>query len=104
MLVGLLLPQDPARDFRSMKRTPERILALSILLALGTVGPLGQDEVDLASLTVPQGRLVPGCELSPSPTVPLGGNRIHGGLWGGLPRNPWTGAERSIVADVREHV
>lgn len=65
---------------------------------------MGQDEIDLASLTVPQGRLVPGCQLSPSPTVALGGNRVLGGLWGGLPRNPWMGAEPSIVADMRERV
>ena len=71
------------------------MLALSILLMLSTAATRGQDEVDLANLTVPQERLAPGCELSPSPTVPLGGR---------VPKNPWTGAERSIVADVREHV
>ena len=71
-----------------MKRIPVRILALSILIALTRTAALGQAEIDLASLTVPQGRLVPSCELSPSPTVALGGNRVRGGLWGGLPRNP----------------
>jgi hypothetical protein len=83
---------------------PVRIVALSILIALIRTAALGQDEIDLASLTVSQGRLVPGCELSPSPTVALEGNRVLGGLWGGLPRNPWMGTEPSIVADIRERV
>jgi hypothetical protein len=87
-----------------MKHTPVRILALSILIALTGTAALGQDEIDLASLTVPQGRLVEGCELSPSPTVALGGNRVRGGLWGDLPRNPWMGAEPSVIADMRERV
>jgi len=87
-----------------MKAIPERILVLSILLVLGTPGAQGQNEIDLATLTVPQSRLVPGCALSASPTVSLGGNQIRGGLWAGLPRNPWTGVERSIVADIRESV
>ena len=87
-----------------MKRIPVRILALSILIALTRTAALGQAEIDLASLTVPQGRLVPSCELSPSPTVALGGDRVRGGLWGGLPRNPWMGAEPSVVAEMRERV
>src|ERR1044072_6505781 len=87
-----------------MKRIPVRILALSTFIALTRAAALGQDEIDLSSLTVPQGRLVPGCELFPSPTVALGGNRVLGGLWGDLPRNPWMGADPSVVADLRERV
>jgi hypothetical protein len=87
-----------------MNYMPVRILALSILIALTRTAALGQDEIDLGSLTVPQGRLVPGCELSPSPTVALGGNRVLGGLWGDLPHNPWMGAEPSVVVEMRERV
>ena len=76
---------------------PVRIFALSILIALIGTAALGHDEIDLASLTVSQGRLVPDCKLSPSPTVALGGNRVLGGLWGGLPRNPWIRSTRKTT-------
>jgi len=87
-----------------MKRIPVRILALRLLIALTRTAALGHAEIDLARLTVPQERLVSSCELSPSPTVALGGNRVLSGLWGRLPRNPWMGDELSVVAEMRERV
>ena len=81
-----------------------RMFVISALVFLPEPGVLSQEEIDLARLTVPSGRLTPGCVLSPAPTVALGNNQVRGGLWGGLPRNPWTGAERAIVADIAEHV
>ena len=77
---------------------------ITALQFLQEPGVLGQDEIDLARLTAPPGRLTPGCVLSPAPTVAIGNNQVRGGLWGGLPRNPWTGTERAIVADIAEHV
>lgn len=79
------------------------LLVVSILLIPAVAGPRGQDEIDLVTLTAPPGRLTSGCSLSPSPTVTIG-NQIRGGLWGGLPSNPWTGTERSIVANITEQV
>jgi len=81
-----------------------RMFVISALLFFQAASVLGQDEIDLARLTVPPGRLTAGCVLSPAPTVAIGSNQVRGGLWGGLPRNPWTGTERAIVADIAEHV
>jgi hypothetical protein len=92
-----------------MKRVakgPAGYCALGVLLLLATVVTRGQDTIALASLTVPQNRLAPGCSLPPSDTTHLDGNRIRGGLWAGLPlsRNPWHGDDRSVVAAIRERV
>jgi hypothetical protein len=76
------------------------------LLVLATVATSGQGTISLASLTVPQSQLAPGCSLPASDTASLGGNRIRGGLWAGLPisSNPWRGDERSTLAAIRERV
>src|SRR5712675_1433750 len=91
---------------RSLAKIPSRICALSVLVVLASVEIQGQDTMALASLTVPQNRLISGCSLSPSDTTSLGGNRIRGGLWAGLPisSNPWRGNDPSTVAAIRERV
>ena len=44
--------------------------------------------------------------LVPSPTEHLAGNQVRSGMWAGfpIPTNPWTGADRRIVAAIREQV
>lgn len=64
------------------------------------------DSTRLTELTVAESRLVTGCRLVPSSTEHLASNRVRSGMWAGfpIPTNPWTGAERLIVAAIREHV
>lgn len=91
---------------RSLATISARMLALSLLLVLATSEAQGQSAILFENLTVPQSRLVPGCNLSPSDTAASGGNRVRLGLWAGLPisSNPWIGNDRSIVATIRERV
>jgi hypothetical protein len=81
-------------------------VAVRILLVLPRAEEAAtQGTLQLETLTVPQGRLVPGCHLSPSAVV-FEGNRMLGGFWAGLPitSNPWSGSDRSIAAAIRERV
>jgi hypothetical protein len=74
------------------------------VLAMCSVG-FGQIN-GLPELTVPTTKLPAGCELSLAPTAPLSGNRVRGGLWGGLQinRNPWSGVDRLMTATIRERI
>jgi hypothetical protein len=51
-------------------------------------------------------QLPPECALIPSPSVRLDGSSVLSGLWGNLPiaTNPWTGVERSALAQIRTHM
>jgi hypothetical protein len=81
-------------------------LAMSLAAAFAVAQNTQPLPVKMQDLTVPQDRLPIGCGLSAADSVPLDGNRIRGGLWGGLPiaTNPWTGTDRLLVALIRERV
>jgi hypothetical protein len=81
-------------------------LCVALALALTPTDVEGQGSLALDRLTVPKDRLVPGCGLSPSNSVPLGPTQMRSGLWAGQPitSNPWSGDDRSIVAAIRERV
>jgi hypothetical protein len=82
---------------------------MAVSVAIGVISAATQSQTSLAldPLTVPADRLTAGCTVSPSPTkTALGGGRMHGGLWAGLPidANPWRGDDPATVAAIRERV
>jgi hypothetical protein len=80
------------------------ILALSVV----TIGVASQAApprvISMRELTVPSERLPAGCALSPAPSVHLDGGGVRGGLWAEFPANPWIGADRPLLASIRQHV
>jgi hypothetical protein len=64
------------------------------------------DSIAFTQLTVPESRLAGGCRIVLSPTAHLPGNQGRAEMWAGLPipTNPWIGADRRIVAAIREQV
>jgi hypothetical protein len=82
------------------------IIATSLLIpgaAAQNVQSAGRPPITLPELTVPQERLPAGCNITPSDTVRLDGNRVESGLWTGLPidKNPWMGTDRHVIATIR---
>lgn len=71
-----------------------------LIVVLLPAAALAQKPSGLADLTVPGERLSTGCRLSPTPSVKLEGNRVRGGLWAGLPGNPWIGSDAAQVARI----
>jgi hypothetical protein len=83
------------------------VIGLAMTIAItGVAQSVSPRSVSMKDLTVPEDRLPAGCILSPTDTVHLDGNRVRGGSWAGLPipTNPWTGADRPIVAAIRERM
>ena len=66
----------------------------------------GQSELSLDALTVPSGRLQPGCSLPPAPNVKVEGKAIRAGLWAGLPisSNPWRGDDAAALAAIYQRI
>ena len=62
--------------------------------------------IAMQDLTVPAERLPTGCVLAPGGTKRLDGNRVLIRSWAGLqiPTNPWSGADRPLVASIRERM
>src|SRR5262249_41271614 len=60
--------------------------------------------ISMQELTVPSERLPSNCALSPAPSVQLDGGRIRGGLWAEFPTNPWIGADRRLMASIRQRI
>ena len=84
-----------------------RALLLGVAIYAWLAAPVAQNAFPLERLTVAADRLAAeGCRLSPSHSMPIGGNRIAGGLWAGLPisTNPWIGREPAVAAVIRERV
>jgi len=82
------------------------ILAIALVIVPGVTHGIAPRAISMNDLTVPQDRLPPGCALSAMNSVRLDGNGVRVGLWAGLPipSNPWTGADRSIIASIRERM
>jgi|ERR1051326_2408158 hypothetical protein len=74
-------------------------MEVSRVVLLGIYLVVAQD-ARLSDLTVPADRLPTGCALSPTPSVKLDGNTYRGGLWAGLPSNPWTGTDAMRIASI----
>jgi hypothetical protein len=60
----------------------------------------------LGDLSVPADRLPAGCALPSSAVERESGNRLHSGLWAGLPiaGNPTVSAEPKLIVEVRERL
>ena len=91
---------------RRMSNRWARLWIVTILVVFGLTAMRGQARLALEALTVPPNRLPEGCAMPPSDYIQLSANRVQGGLWAGLPitSNPWIGADRKIVAAVRDRV
>jgi hypothetical protein len=75
---------------------PRSVLAIAVtaLLALVGIRPgAAQSSLRLEDLTVPQGRLPPGCTVSPAPPAGLQ-----------VATSPWVGADPPILASIRQRV
>ena len=88
-----------------MRRVTIGAMAVSLVIC-STIVTRGQGTLVWEGLTVPQNLLPAGCDLPASDVISLGGNRIRGGLWAGLPisNNPWHGSDRNVLAVIRERV
>jgi|SRR5579862_1045532 len=75
-----------------------RAVLIGVLVLLPTAAVA--QNARLVDLTVPAERLPVGCLLSPTPSVKLEGNRYRGGLWAGLPSNPWIGTDSVRIASI----
>jgi hypothetical protein len=81
------------------------VLGTALVAALVGTQPASSEGVQnragtMPNLTVPQDRLPGGCQLAPK-SMPAGGTRIRT-LWTlQIPRNPWSGRDRAIVASIR---
>ena len=84
-----------------------------VAIVLGLIATAGQGmpsrRVALQELTVPAAGLPTGCRVpakSSERSTASTGERVHSGLWTGLPitANPWAGSDRAIVAAIRERM
>jgi len=93
-------------ELRSATAVIAMALAMTSAIVTGGAQSVSPRSVSLKDLTIPANRLPTGCSLSPTSTVHLDGNRLRTGLWAGLPipTNPWTGADRPTVAEIRERM
>lgn len=76
------------------------------VLSVASLTTAAQSQAGIAfrELTVPSERLPLGCSLTASPSIRTADNRVRGGLWLGLPNNPWIGSDPVILASVYERV
>lgn len=79
-------------------------VVLAAFLAGSIAHASAQKSSALSSLTVPERALPTNCRLQPygSPTAPV----LRKGQWttGRFPSNPWLGADRNLVIELRRHI
>jgi hypothetical protein len=80
------------------------ILAVMAVTIAGASESAPPRIISMQELTVPSERLPVGCRLSPAPTAHLDGGRVRAGLWAEFPTNPWLGADRRLLASIRQQV
>jgi hypothetical protein len=82
------------------------LVALAVVLCSTRTTSARLQDFPLANLTLASTRLPAGCALTPAPSERIGEHGLRAGLWAGLPiqSNPWSGADRMVVAAIQEQV
>jgi hypothetical protein len=115
-----LVPYDPALNLRlpagRISATHSSVAELNGLSSedslrvlrhlVNQAAPVPPPSLSLADLTVPPGRLLPGCTINPRVSETSADGKVANGLWAALPisSNPWQGTDSVVTGQIHERM